>query len=739
VRVDIGTDGRSPPGEIKKREITKMSCPVKPTNLWRWVLIFAASTLTASAIMQPAIASAGNWVEVSCVNPNQSAAGSEGWSSFASGGGYGSNNGTGCSPGSPMFGILSTAAAVGVGSAETIQYSPPGGSALVGGTVDVSMYADGGGYNASGTAVAYSPNYEYSSSSVFFQCANGLTPCHNGTNDYEGTLGLPSNRGGSFYLSAGCGGAPGYACNSGGSHGAWSLIYLWWANFTLSNGSSPAGSGFAGTLLQPNASGTADLGLTATDPGGPGVYAATVQIDGNNLYSATPDNNGGRCIAVGTQGAALMFDYNQPCKQTENVNIPVDTTNLSDGSHTVKVFIVDAAQNVSTVYDGTITTNNAPTIVNPPSVSGVAQVGSTLTGTRGVFEARSGLGPLSSVSGQWLRCSGPGTGCAAIAGAASGTYTLVAADKGYTIEYGNTVEDSHKHKASSASAPTVAVAETPGSGGGCANGSCPGGNGGNGGNGSNGGPGSNSNTTTSTSTTNNLNESISNEALSIARGAANGTPATDQATMSVHWSASASASSVKISYASKTRAQGRLVASSGQPIADATIQVIGTPSSPGFPTYLEGTIKTAGDGTFVFDTQNRRPSRTLTFEYKSHVNDTSLAAQAQLSVGIPVPITLKITPRTISRGRTINMSGSVPGPIPAGGKQIVLQALALGFHSVKWQTFNVVRTNRKGQFKALYRFRFAGPAHYRVRAVSRYEQDYPFLGAFSAGVLVKER
>ena len=84
------------------------------------------------------------------MNPSQSAAPSEGWSSFAGGGGYGSNNGTGCGPGSPMYAILSTDAAVGVGSNETLQYTPPGGSTLIGGSVDVSFYADGFGYGRLG-------------------------------------------------------------------------------------------------------------------------------------------------------------------------------------------------------------------------------------------------------------------------------------------------------------------------------------------------------------------------------------------------------------------------------------------------------------------------------------------------------------------------------------------------------------------------------------------------------------
>jgi hypothetical protein len=299
---------------------------------------------------------AGSWMEVSCVNPSQSAAPSEGWSSFAAGGGYGSNNGTACGPGSPMYAILSTQAAVGVGSAETLQYTPPSGSKLIGGSVDVSMYADGGGYNASGTAVAYTPSYAYDGSDVFFQCASGLTPCANGTNDFAGVLGIPGGRGGNLYLSAGCGGASGYACNSGGSEGAWSLVRLWWANLLLSSEATPSASGVGGTLLSPNAEGTAELTLNAADPGGPGVYVVTVQIDGKTLYSGTPNGNGGKCVPVGTSGAALMFDYSQPCPASESVDLPIDTTPLSNGQHTLKIAVQDAAGNSAVVYDATIST-----------------------------------------------------------------------------------------------------------------------------------------------------------------------------------------------------------------------------------------------------------------------------------------------------------------------------------------------------------------------------------------------
>jgi hypothetical protein len=640
-----------------------------------------------------------------------------------------------------MYGIVSSQQAVSQGTAEILEYTPPSGSTLVGGTMSVGMYADGYGGNARAVVALYEPEDIYNGN-VFFQCVALSNAC-GGSDNFTGEVALRPDRGGNLYLGAECGGESGQVCYQGSLYEAWALVEVGWADLALANSSSPAASNFEGTLLQPDVSGTAELGFTTTDSGGPGVYLVTAQVDGKNLYSGTPDTNGGRCVAVGTRGEAVMFDYQQPCKQTETVDIPVNTASLPDGSNTLKVLVTDAANNTSTVYDTNITTENAPTVIAAPSVSGSAQVGSTLNGTPGVFQARTGLEPLSSVTSQWLRCSGSGTGCAPIAGATSSTYTPVAGDKGYTIEYKNSVEDAAKHKQSAVSAPTVAVAEAPGSEASCAGDTgcqSSGGNGGNGGSGGSGGPGSGSTSTTTNNTTNNSSSSevLSSEALAIARGAANGTPASDQASLSVHWAAAAHAASVKIGYTHRTRAEGRLVASDGQPIAGAVLQVIATPSSPGTSSYSEGTVKTAGDGSFVFDTNVKRSSRTLTFEYKSHANDVSLAAQAQLSVGVPVPVSLKIAPHTVRRGSTIRMSGSVPGPIPSGGKQIVLQALAVGVHGAKWQTFNVVRTNSKGKFKASYRFRFAGPASYRIRATSRYEQDYPYLASTSSTTLIRE-
>src|SRR6185437_3413921 len=156
--------------------------------------------------------------------------------------------------------------------AETLRYTPPAGSTLNGGQVSVALSADGGGYDASGTAVLYSPEYVYDGSNVFFQCANGLTPCAPDSNDFAGTLAIPAGRGGDLYVSAGCGGAAGAYCNEHPSSGAWSRVQVDSAQLRLTNTATPSAASIGGTLLEAPARGSANLMIDAVDPDGPGIY-----------------------------------------------------------------------------------------------------------------------------------------------------------------------------------------------------------------------------------------------------------------------------------------------------------------------------------------------------------------------------------------------------------------------------------------------------------------------------------
>jgi hypothetical protein len=165
-------------------------------------------------------------------------------------------------------------------------------------------------------------------------------------------------------VGVGCDGGPGgYDCPGSQAGSPEASADIMSAQMVVNSSASPSASGFSGALLQASAHGTADLRFTADDTSGPGVYSVAVQIDGANVYNATPDGNVGECVVVGTYtNGSWEFEHLQPCKQEETVDVPVDTTSLADGPHTLKVTVTDAAQNASVVYDGPITTANRTTV-----------------------------------------------------------------------------------------------------------------------------------------------------------------------------------------------------------------------------------------------------------------------------------------------------------------------------------------------------------------------------------------
>jgi hypothetical protein len=337
------------------------------------VAVTALLTIVAATVSATA-AFAGTWMRISCQNPDGSPAPSEGWTGDAVGNvSLGSTNNTNCSPGTPsMYAALAMPAPAADGSSEFLAYTPPAGSTLVGGSLLVGLQANGYGFRAAATAVMFTPAYQYDATNVFLQCVAILAACQNGLPEYYGVVNIPTNRGGNLYLGAGCEGQlPEHVCSHGGSRGVWSSVAVAWANLLLSTDAQTTGADFRGTLLDAGAHGTANLAFTAGDPG-PGVYKVAVTIGTREVYNQTPNKSSGKCVPVGTDTAsgALMFDHQQPCPQSQTLDIPVRTTTFVDGAHELKVTVTNAAQNVSTVLRRTITINNRTTI----STSGTSSV-----------------------------------------------------------------------------------------------------------------------------------------------------------------------------------------------------------------------------------------------------------------------------------------------------------------------------------------------------------------------------
>jgi hypothetical protein len=656
-------------------------------------------SLTTPGPMDASPAYAGNWMVVSCENPTLTAAPSEGWSSFTTGGpSFGSNNSTNCGPGNPMSAILSSQGDVLVGSGENLQYTPPSGSTLVGGQVDAAMYGDGYGQDASGIAIAYSPEFAYNGSNVILQCAVGQPPCANGTNDFAGVLGLPSNRGGNFYIGAGCGGAPGQACAEGGSNGAWSLVQVWWANFLLSNTATPAAGTIGGTLLSPNARGTQELAFTATDPGGPGVYTTTAQIDGKTIYTGTPDTNGGKCVPVGSSGGALMFDYSQPCRQSESVDLPIDTTGVADGQHTLKLIVEDAAQNSSVVEDSTITTQNAPVNTTAPTILTPSQVftGAALSTHPGAWSAPTGAGSIA-YGYQWQDCDAQGNNCTAIAGAQTASYTPTPSDVGHTLRVVVTATD-NDGLASAASAVTGVVLSAQGSLG------------------APNGPGTSNPPVTSTP--------AGAGGSTISPGAANGTVASQGAVLRLGVPHAITRPFAHRSF----HLTGRLLDSDAQPIAGASLdvlqQLVGSST-----TRIIGHVKTRTDGTFTMSVP-AGPSRLIQVAYKAFSGDTAYTAEAKVQESVGAGVKLSISPHSTAPTGTIVLSGQVIGPVPSQGVVVELLVHYLGH----WEPFRDPRTDSNGRFQVVYQFQ-GGTGRFPFRAeVPTGQANFPFIDGQSKAV-----
>jgi len=101
-----------------------------------------------------------------------------------------------------------------------------------------------------------------------------------------------------------------------------------------------------------------------------------------------------------------------------------------------------------------------PVATSPPSISGTAVEGQTLTEAHGTWTN----GP-TAYSYQWEDCDTAGNSCSAIGGATSQTHTLAGSDVGHTIRVEEIATNAGGRSAPAPSAPTGAVQVPPGTSG----------------------------------------------------------------------------------------------------------------------------------------------------------------------------------------------------------------------------------------------------------------------------------
>ena len=190
----------------------------------------------------------------------------------------------------------------------------------------------------------------------------------------------------------------------------------------------------------PTISGSAQDGQTVS--GDPGSWSGTQPISYAYQWRRC-DSGGSGCSDIG--GATTKTYTLTSADVGATIRLSVSGSNSAGAS--------TATSTQTAVVQGPPV---APANTTPPTISGTAQDGQTLSGDPGSW---SGTQPISYAY-QWRRCDSAGSGCSDIGGATTKTYTLTSADVGATIQV--LVEASNSAGRSTAtSAPTAVVVAAP--------------------------------------------------------------------------------------------------------------------------------------------------------------------------------------------------------------------------------------------------------------------------------------
>jgi hypothetical protein len=213
------------------------------------------------------------------------------------------------------------------------------------------------------------------------------------------------------------------------------------------------------TLTSADVGATISVQVTAKNAGG----SANATASATSVVAAAPPVNRTRPAISGTPGVGAMlstgtgvwagttpltFIYQwSRCDATGATCEPIDSATATtylptadDAGSTLRATVT--ASNTA----GTMSADSPPTAVvvepptndQPPTISGTAQVGSTLTANPGSWD---GSLPMTRAY-QWQRCDPNGNACASIPGATSTTYTVVPADGNSTIRVSETAANS---------------------------------------------------------------------------------------------------------------------------------------------------------------------------------------------------------------------------------------------------------------------------------------------------------
>jgi hypothetical protein len=208
-----------------------------------------------------------------------------------------------------------------------------------------------------------------------------------------------------------------------------------------------AGQAAPNNTVEPSISGTPTVGQTLTGTAGTWENASSYTYQWVRCGADGGNADGSNCTAIG--GATTTSYIPSAADVDSRLRFRVTATN-SDGSTT----------KASNATPAITAAQQGPPNTQPPTISGQAVVGQTLTANPGTWTG-SGI----TYTYAWSRCDTAGANCAAIGGATATTYKLVDADAGHTIRVKVTAKNaSGENSVTSAQTATVTGTAPPSSG-----------------------------------------------------------------------------------------------------------------------------------------------------------------------------------------------------------------------------------------------------------------------------------
>jgi hypothetical protein len=204
--------------------------------------------------------------------------------------------------------------------------------------------------------------------------------------------------------------------------------------------------------------------------GGSSAATAAAQTAPGNTASPTivGDVQQGSGIAASTgawSNSPTSFSYqwslcDPSCNAISGATSETYVVTSADTGHDLKVTVTATNADGSAPQDSATSTvgalpSGAPADQAPPTVSGTAKQGQTLSASSGSWSG-------GTISYQWRRCDTTGAGCSSISGATGSTYTVAAGDVGSTLRVQVTAANgSAKSTAQSAKTAVVAAGTAP--------------------------------------------------------------------------------------------------------------------------------------------------------------------------------------------------------------------------------------------------------------------------------------